>query len=75
MSDLRGRLQSLFAPAHRFANFGEVIARVSVDQFRCHTATHLEVNSPITALSGLNGTGKSTILQLLATAYSEHLLK
>lgn len=73
MSDLRGRLQSLFAPAHRFSNFGEVISRVSIDQFRCHAATHLEVNSPVTALSGLNGTGKSTILQLLATAYRDPL--
>lgn len=73
MSDLRGRLQRLFDPAHRFANFGEVITRVSIDQFRCHTYTHLEVNSPITAISGLNGTGKSTILQLLATAYRDPL--
>lgn len=71
MSDLRGRLQSLFSPTNRYANFGETITQATVEQFRCHAATNLEVDSPITALCGLNGTGKSTVLQLLATAYRD----
>ena len=36
---------------------------------RCHTGTLIEVQSPITAFCGLNGTGKSTLLQLAAVAY------
>ena len=36
---------------------------------RCHTNTLIEVQSPITAFCGLNGTGKSTLLQLAAVAY------
>lgn len=71
MSDSRHRLQSLFNPSHRFANFGETIVRVSIEGFRCHVSTHLDIDSPITAVCGLNGTGKSTILQLLATAYRD----
>lgn len=73
MSDPRHRLQSLFAPTHRFTNFGDVIVRVSVEGFRCHGLTHLDIDSPITAICGLNGTGKSTILQLVATAFRDPL--
>ena len=38
--------------------------------FRCHSDTLVEIRSPITAFCGLNGTGKSTLLQLAAVAYS-----
>jgi predicted ATPase len=37
--------------------------------FRVHRDTELEVLSPITAFCGLNGTGKTTLTQLAATAY------
>jgi len=43
--------------------------RIHVQGFRCHENTLIEVNSPITAFCGLNGTGKSTLLQLAAAAY------
>lgn len=45
--------------------------RVSIEGFRCHANTQFDVESPITAFCGLNGTGKSTILQLLATSYRD----
>jgi predicted ATP-dependent endonuclease of OLD family len=43
--------------------------RMHVQGFRCHENTLIEVKSPITAFCGLNGTGKSTLLQLAAAAY------
>jgi len=69
MPDLRGRLQSMFAKQHRHANFDDVIERIEIDGFRCHSNTIIDIESPITAFSGLNGTGKSTVLQLAANAY------
>ena len=71
MSDQRHQLQTLFAPQHCHANFGETILRMSVEGFRCHSNTVLDVLSPVTAFCGLNGTGKSTLLQLLATSYRD----
>jgi len=71
MSDPRDRLQRKFDPEHRFANFGDIIVRMRVRGFRCHTDTIIDIQSPITALTGLNGTGKSTLIQLAATAYKD----
>lgn len=69
MSDLRDKLQSKFAPAHRHANFGNMLIKVRVRGFRCHANTAVEIQSPVTAFCGMNGTGKSTLLQVLAVAY------
>lgn len=69
MSDPRKILQEMFKEENRFANFGPALAHIHVQGFRCHSSTPVEFRSPITALCGLNGTGKSTILQLAATAY------
>jgi predicted ATPase len=69
MSDPRNTLQGLFVPEKRFANFGDALHRIHVLGFRCHQNTVIEIQSPITAFCGLNGTGKSTLLQLAAAAY------
>ena len=69
MSDQRNKLQALFAPEHRYPNFGDVLVRLNVQGFRCHASTVVEIESPLTAFCGLNGTGKSTLLQLAAAAY------
>ncbi len=69
MSDLRERLQSKFERTDRHANFGDVLVRMGVRGIRCHTNTVIEIQSPITAFCGMNGTGKSTLLQVLAVAY------
>jgi predicted ATPase len=69
MSDPRNILQKKFEAANRFANFGDAITSIQITGVRCHSNTMIELNSPITAFSGLNGTGKSTILQLSACAY------
>jgi len=67
--DRRNKLQNLFRLENRYNNFGEVLNAVLVHGFRCHSQTFIEFESPITAFCGLNGTGKSTLLQILACAY------
>ena len=62
-------LSNKFEASHRYENFGEVLMRMNVKGFRCHSNTIIDIRSPITAFCGLNGTGKSTLLQLAATAY------
>ena len=71
MSDPREQLQGLFAEAARFNNFGDAIIKMQIQGFRCHSNTTIEIRSPITAFCGLNGTGKSTIIQLAASAYKK----
>jgi len=70
MSDQRNKLQSLFRAESRYENFGEALTSILVHGFRCHTDTSIEFESPIVAFCGLNGTGKSTLLQILASAYN-----
>jgi len=69
VSDPRNRLQSMFREQHRYANFGNMLIQIRAEGFRCHSGTTIDIESPITALSGLNGTGKSTLLQLSAIGY------
>lgn len=69
MTDQRNKLQALWEEAPRSHNFGEALIGLRVRGFRCHTNTLIEFKSPITAFCGLNGTGKSTLLHLAATAY------
>lgn len=69
MSDPKLQLDGLFSEASRFANFGEVLMAIHARGFRCHSETTIRIQSPITALCGLNGTGKSTLLQLASAAY------
>ncbi|MCU1542522.1 MAG: hypothetical protein JWM50_387 [Microbacteriaceae bacterium] len=63
------RLAGKYKPNHRFANFGPIIERIDIRGFRGLSKLELELQSPIVALSGLNGTGKSTIAQLLCCGY------
>lgn len=65
----------MFVEANRYSNFGDVLMRIHIQGFRCHTNTLIEIDSPITALCGLNGTGKSTILQIAAAAYTEGMAR
>lgn len=69
MSDPRNVLKGRFEPAERFDNFGPLLMRMSIHGFRSHASTVINIGSPVTAFSGLNGVGKSTILQLAAVAY------
>lgn len=69
MSDPRNQLQGMFDISNRYDTFGDVLTRMHVKGFRCHQDTIIDVESPITAFCGLNGTGKSTLLQLASAAY------
>lgn len=69
MTDPRNALQRMFEPANRWSNFGSAIVRIRVKQVRCHADTIVDIQSPITAFCGMNGTGKSTLLQLAAASY------
>lgn len=69
MTDPRNELKKKFEVANRYPNFGDALMRMDVQGFRSHSGTLLEVRSPITAFSGVNGVGKSTLLQVAAVAF------
>jgi predicted ATP-dependent endonuclease of OLD family len=65
----RDDLQSKWIGSGRFSCFGDAITRLTLEGIRCHHRTSVDIASPITAFSGLNGTGKSTLLQMAAVGY------
>lgn len=71
MTDSKKELQKLFSKKTRYSNFGPTIAEIRVKGFRGLSDLTLSIESPITAISGLNGTGKSTIAQLAACGYKK----
>lgn len=70
MADVSKSLGSKFVKANRYANFGACINSVSIKGFRGLTC-QLEFEYPVTAITGLNGAGKSTVGQLLLCAYKK----
>ena len=75
MTDPRKILQSKFKESNRYDNFGNVLVHMHIKGFRCHTNTFIEIKSPITAFCGLNGVGKSTLIQLAAASYKSYSQK
>lgn len=73
MSDPRRELQDMFSTRKRYANFGAALSEILIRGFRGIEEVLLVIESPITAISGLNGTGKSTIAQLSTVAYKKPL--
>ena len=69
MPDQRNQLQTMFELGNRWGCFGELLTRIRVQGVRCHSDTIIEIDSPIAAFCGANGTGKSTLLHLAAAAY------
>jgi predicted ATPase len=69
MADLRHALQATFEPSKRHGAYGDVLVGIHAKGIRVHANTLLNIQSPITAICGVNGTGKSTLLQLAAAAY------
>lgn len=63
------KLAAKFRADHRYANFGPILQSIEIHGFRGVADLTIEFQSPITALSGLNGTGKSTIARLASCAY------
>lgn len=70
MTSDRERLSARFRDENRYANFGECITAVKIIGCRGVTCD-IEFEYPVTAITGMNGVGKSTIGQLLLCAYRE----
>ncbi|MBK8177049.1 MAG: hypothetical protein IPK66_17860 [Rhodospirillales bacterium] len=68
MADVSEKLASKFVKARRYANFGACVNKVCVRGFR-GIKCDMEFEYPVTAITGLNGAGKSTIGQLLLCAH------
>jgi hypothetical protein len=63
------RLAAKFRPDNRYRNFGPLIQSMEIHGFRGVRSLTLTFESSVTAFSGLNGTGKSTVAQLATAAY------
>ena len=70
MSDPKAALSSKFSKQNRFANFGAALVSAKIQGFR-GIDVDLDFEYPITALSGFNGSGKSTIGQLMLCGYKK----
>jgi len=66
--DIRKALASKFDRSKRFENFGATINSARIDGFR-GVSLDIDFEFPVTAISGLNGAGKSTVGQILLCAY------
>lgn len=64
-------LAKKYAAEHRYANFGECMNSMDICQIKGMTCS-IEFNYPVTAITGLNGSGKTTVVQLLLCAYNNH---
>ena len=69
MANDKNALQKKYQLRSRYPNFGNILSGMRIMGFRRHGDTIVEFKSPVTAFSGLNGSGKSTILELAACAY------
>lgn len=71
MSDIQKKLRAKFAEANRYSNFGPCLRSMRIQGFRGISDLAVTFEAPITALSGLNGAGKSTIAQLSVCGYRQ----
>lgn len=71
MADIAKKLQAKYVEKNRYANFGPCLRKVHIDGFRGINSIDLELDFPITVVSGLNGAGKSTVGQLAICAYKK----
>lgn len=69
MADPKRTLQASFEPPKRHAHYGEALVQVRIVGIRNHKDTILKIESPVSAFCGVNGSGKSTVIQLAAAAY------
>ncbi|MCD7975894.1 MAG: ATP-binding protein [Tannerellaceae bacterium] len=71
MADIRKILLNIFISQHVYLYFCIVIKKIKISGFRGISNLSMDFEYPITAISGLNGAGKSTIAQLIACAFKE----
>ena len=62
-------LLKMYSPNKIYENFGEVIRKLIIKGMK-GTNCEIEFDFPITAISGFNGAGKSTIAQIALCAYN-----
>lgn len=70
MADDRKTLGAKYKATSRFQNFGSLLVSAEINGFRGVNAK-LSFDYPITALTGFNGSGKSTIGQLMLCGYKK----
>lgn len=68
MADSKKTLQSKFKLQHRYQNFGSALRSIEIKGIRGIDAC-LSFDYPVTAITGLNGAGKSTFGQLSLCGY------
>jgi len=71
MADNRKALLAKFQGTNLYSNFGPIIKTMTINGFRGISNLRLDFEFPITAISGTNGSGKSTIVQLAVCAYKQ----
>lgn len=69
MSDPVPSLLAKHQPPNRYSNFGAMLRSLKVSGFRGIADLDIQIECPVTALCGANGSGKSTVLQLMSCAY------
>ena len=63
------KLASQWKNENRYKNFGSCLRQMRIQGIRGLDDLTININFPITAISGLNGTGKSTVGQVSVCAY------
>lgn len=71
MADQKKKLAAKFKKNNRYSNFGPFLRNLAINGFRGLREVVVKFDHPVTAISGLNGTGKSTIGQLCVCAYKK----
>lgn len=71
MADRAKQLKEKYAPGRRYANFGPVIRSIEIDGFRGINGLTIPFDFPMVAISGLNGSGKSTVGQISLSGYKK----
>lgn len=71
MADPNKQLIEKFRHQNRYSKFGPFLTKLTINGFRGLRNVVVYFKHPITAISGLNGAGKSTIGQLAVCAYKK----
>src|SRR5690554_2696296 len=71
MADPKKQLEQKFSDQNRYQNFGAVTRRITINGFRGIDGLSVDLNYPVVAISGLNGSGKSTIGQICLSGYKK----
>ncbi len=69
MTDIRKSVAGKYQETNRYSNYGACLRSIDINGFRGIEGLTITLDFPVTAISGLNGAGKSTIGQLAVCAY------